>query len=334
MLKYAFEGKLTKEWRTLQRQAGNPPEQAEKLLEQIKTEREKHYQKQLEDWKKACELAKTDGKKKPAKPKKPNELPPLTEKELAELPELPEGWGWCKLGELSCLITKGASPSWQGFKYVNDLDQVLFITSENVRNNYINIDNPKYLENAFSLKQKNSILQNGDILLNIVGASIGRAAIYCLKLNSNINQAVSLIRLVDKSLKKFISIFLNSNFANKFYISKKVDVARANLSLADVSNIPIPACSRMEISCIVSEIESRLSVCDKLEQTIEDNLQKAEALRQSILKKTFAGELTRDWREKHPELITGENSAEKLLERIKAEKALAAGRKKLTLSGD
>jgi len=101
VLKYAFEGKLTKEWRTLQRRAGNPPEPTEKLLEQIKTEREKHYQKQLEDWKNACELTKTDGKKKPAKPKKPKELPPLTEKELAELPELPEGWCWARHGHIS-----------------------------------------------------------------------------------------------------------------------------------------------------------------------------------------------------------------------------------------
>jgi type I restriction enzyme S subunit len=53
--KYAFEGKLTKEWRILQSRGGNTPEPAEKLLEQIKTEREKHYQKQLEDWKRACE---------------------------------------------------------------------------------------------------------------------------------------------------------------------------------------------------------------------------------------------------------------------------------------
>jgi type I restriction enzyme S subunit len=92
-------------------------------------------------------------------------------------------------------------------------------------------------------------------------------------------------------------------------------------------DVKIPGKAEQQI--IVSEIESRLSVCDKIEQTVEDSLKKAEALRQSILKKAFAGELTKDWREKHPELITGENSAEKLLEKIKAEKALStAGRKK------
>ena len=101
-----------------------------------------------------------------------------------------------------------------------------------------------------------------------------------------------------------------------------------NLNSSILNNLPIQIFSYDEQQTIISEIESRLSVCDKLEQTIEDSLKKAEALRQSILKKAFEGDLTRDWREKNPELIFGENSAQKLLEKIKAEKALAAGRKK------
>ncbi|MFP4605165.1 MAG: hypothetical protein ACLFNJ_07305, partial [Bacteroidales bacterium] len=59
---------------------------------------------------------------------------------------------------------------------------------------------------------------------------------------------------------------------------------------------------------------------DNLEKSIEESLQKAEALRQSILKQAFEGRLTEAWRKKHPELVTGENSAERLLERIKEEK--------------
>ena len=42
---------------------------------------------------------------------------------------------------------------------------------------------------------------------------------------------------------------------------------------------------------IVQEIESRLSVCDKVEQSIIESLEKAKALRQSILKKAFEGTL-------------------------------------------
>ena len=110
---------------------------------------------------------------------------------------------------------------------------------------------------------------------------------------------------------------------SKIYDGSNVpQINKKNIAPLD---IPIPPIN--EQYAIVSEIESRLSVCDKIEQTVEDSLKKAEVLRQSILKKAFAGELTRDWREKHPELITGENSAEKLLERIKTEKEKTRSKK-------
>ena len=43
-----------------------------------------------------------------------------------------------------------------------------------------------------------------------------------------------------------------------------------------------------------------LSVCDKLEEAIDESLKKAELLRQSILKKAFSGELTKEWRKNNP----------------------------------
>ena len=53
--------------------------------------------------------------------------------------------------------------------------------------------------------------------------------------------------------------------------------------------MPLP--SFMEQKIIVSEIESRLSVCDSIEQTVDTALQQAEAMRQSILKQAFEGRL-------------------------------------------
>ena len=87
-----------------------------------------------------------------------------------------------------------------------------------------------------------------------------------------------------------------------------------------MENLLIPYCSPDEQLLVVQEIESRFSIADKLEQTINESLQKAEALRQSILKKAFEGELTSQWRKDHPELVSGENSAQALLKRIKLEK--------------
>ncbi|MBX7139764.1 MAG: restriction endonuclease subunit S [Chitinophagales bacterium] len=67
--------------------------------------------------------------------------------------------------------------------------------------------------------------------------------------------------------------------------------AQKNINVEYLEKLPIPFPSLEEQHQIVSEIESRLSVCDKLETTIEENLQQAEALRQSILKKAFEGRL-------------------------------------------
>ncbi|MCP4417596.1 MAG: type I restriction endonuclease subunit S, partial [Chloroflexi bacterium] len=55
--------------------------------------------------------------------------------------------------------------------------------------------------------------------------------------------------------------------------------------------ITFPICSIVEQREIVNYIDEKLSVVDQLEHTITDALQQAEALRQSILKKAFAGQL-------------------------------------------
>lgn len=68
-------------------------------------------------------------------------------------------------------------------------------------------------------------------------------------------------------------------------------VAQKHLNVGEYSKLKINVPSLKEQHRIVQEIESRLSVADKMEQSIQESLQKAEALRQSILKKAFSGEL-------------------------------------------
>ncbi len=98
VLKKAFEGELTKKWR--EEQTDLPS--AEELLQHVKEEQEKLYQKQLDKWEQAVKDWEDEGNegKKPTKPKKPKELPLLTEDELMELSELPERWGYIKFGHI------------------------------------------------------------------------------------------------------------------------------------------------------------------------------------------------------------------------------------------
>ena len=84
----------------------------------------------------------------------------------------------------------------------------------------------------------------------------------------------------------------------------------------------IPYCSPLEQLQIVEEIESRLSICDSLEATIADNLDRAEALRQSILKQAFEGKLVPQDPNDEPASV--------LLERIRISNAAQAQDKKQT----
>ena len=321
VLKYAFEGKLTQEWREQQKQAGDPPEPAEKLLERIRKEREAHYQKQVEEWNKACEKAIKNCSKKPARPRKPKDLPPLTEKELAELPVLPEGWGWCRAGELFSYVTSGS----RGWAKYYSTDGAIFIRIANLDFDSLKIDlndnNIQHVAPPANSEGTRTKIKAGDFLFSITGY-LGMFAI-APKLNSSayINQHIALARPLDCFEKKYVGYYCTSKTGGFYCLNKSQKGAtKAGLTLDDIRLFPVPICSISEQVRVVSEIETRLSVCDQLEQTIEDSLKKAEALRQSILKKSFEGELTREWRAEHPELISGENSAESLLARIREEK--------------
>ena len=188
------------------------------------------------------------------------------------------------LRELSELITKGSSPSWQGFNYVDDETQTLFITSENVREGYLDITSPKYLEDSFNERQKKSILKTGDFLINIVGASIGRAAEYSLNRKANINQAVALVRLKKGIINNsYLSSYLNSERAFQMYDSMKSDTGRANLSLQDIGNLIILTPSihlQKQYADFVKQVK-------KQKATVQKSIEKLETLKKSLMQEYF-----------------------------------------------
>jgi len=78
---------------------------------------------------------------------------------------------------------------------------------------------------------------------------------------------------------------------------------------------------------IVRRVEQLFAYADTIEKQVNNALARVNNLTQSILAKAFRGELTAQWRAENPELISGENSAATLLEKIKAERAASAGKK-------
>jgi type I restriction enzyme S subunit len=79
---------------------------------------------------------------------------------------------------------------------------------------------------------------------------------------------------------------------------------------------------------IVRRVEQLFAYADQIEQRVKDAQARVNYLTQSILAKAFRGELTADWRAQNPDLISGDNSAEALLARIRAEREAVAGKPK------
>ena len=93
-----------------------------------------------------------------------------------------------------------------------------------------------------------------------------------------------------------------------------------HLNIRDIKRLLVPSCKIAEQGIIVEEIESRLSVSDKIEETIEQNLQQAEALRQSILKKAFEGRLLSETELAEVRQEPDWEPASVLLEKIRSQK--------------
>ena len=185
--------------------------------------------------------------------------------------EEPSGWTWARLLSFCEVITKGSSPRWQGVAYTDKKNGVLFITSENVGNFRLFLENRKYVQKRFNEIEPRSILARNDILLNLVGASIGRSALFDLDEIANINQAVCIVRTISRGEQlnlRYLLLFLNSEFGVRYMFDKQVDMARANLSMTNVGLTPVPLPPLAEQHRIVAKVDELMGLCDELETRI------------------------------------------------------------------
>lgn len=306
LLKHAFEGKLTAGWR-----AQNPDklESAEALLARIRQEREARYQQQLAEWQAAQQAWEASGKtgSKPAKPKAPKVLPALTAEELAGLPELPEGWCWIKLGQIVSSVKDGPhfSP-----KYTED--GIPFISGGNVRPNGVDFSSAKKISPELHEELcKRCKPEVGDILYT-KGGTTGIARVNTYNFEFNVWVHVAVLKPLDSIKSFYLQHALNSEFCYAQARKYTHGVGNQDLGLTRMVEIILPICSEREQERLVELVDDKISVIDQIENTITTSLRLAEALRQSILKKAFSGQLVPQNPDDEPASV--------LLARIRAER--------------
>jgi type I restriction enzyme S subunit len=120
------------------------------------------------------------------------------------------------------------------------------------------------------------------------GKTRGQAAILNTEAAHNQNTAAILVSNTPCS-SKYLYYFLQLNYENTRRVGSGNN--QKALNKERVRALKFPFTSFEEQYQIVTEIESRLSACDSIEQTVDKALTQAEAMRQSILKKAFEGKL-------------------------------------------
>ena len=316
VLKHAFEGKLTAQWRE---ENTDKLEQPEQLLARIKRERAARYEQLFKEWKAAVKTWEESGKsgKRPTRPRKPRDVSPVLGAD--PLVDLPTAWRWTTVLEIADLVTDGThhTPDYAG-------SGVPFLSVKDVRHGKVSFDDCKFI----SRDDHEALIQRchpepGDLLITKSG-TIGRLAIVPDR-EFSLFVSVALVKI--QSVQAHISSrWLRYAFEHHIMglnIDQQIKGGLLkNYHLEDLRLARLPLCNVLEQEELVYQVEEKLSVLEELGATIDQQLVKAHALRQSVLKKAFAGQLVAQDPNDEPASV--------LLERIKAEKETAETNSKIT----
>ena len=241
-------------------------------------------------WNTEFEQWKKDGKG--IRPKKPSKIKTSkTELDISDLGMLPKNWKWIKIGDFEELIGSGSTP--RGGQNTYQDKGIRFIRSQNVLFNQLWLEEVAYISPFIHENMNRSQVKEHDVLLNITGASIGRAAFVPTGFGeANVNQHVCIIRCCTPLINyKYLTLYLNSPHAQS--IIKKINsgATREALTFNQIRNFPFPLAPKEEQEMIVEQLEEKFSVIENLKSTIQGSLLQAETLKQSFLKEVFYGKL-------------------------------------------
>ena len=283
LLKNAFSGELTKEWRS--KHADTLPSEKE-LLAQIQTTREQHHAQQLADWQTAVSQWEQNGKegKKPSKPKAPTQAVKFEE----NFADLPSGWGAIKINQVAEIFT-GATPLKSNTNYYEN-GSIPWVTSGSLNNEFV--DSADSFVTDLALKETNlKLLPKHTLLVAMYGEGKTRGKCSELLIEATTNQAIAGIVLNEKYpiSRKFLKFYMFKNYAD--IRRQSSGGVQPNLNLSLVGNIIFPLPCLAEQTQIVAILESKLTACDQLAAELAKQLKRAEMLKQAVLKAAFSGSL-------------------------------------------
>jgi type I restriction enzyme, S subunit len=281
VLKHAFEGKLTEEWR-------------------------KRNKGELKD---SSVLI--------------NEIAKQRSGRIVHLPapELPDEWACVRAEDICVFITKGTTPQKNQLHAGNG--EVPFIKVYNLTTSgHLDFTvNPTFTEKEVheGSLSRSKVFPN-DVLMNIVGPPLGKVSIVPHTFAEwNINQAIAIFR-TSFLRPRLLAYYLAYEGTQRPLEKKaKATAGQFNLTLEICRDIPIPVIDSLEQEVLEQALENILSTMSALEADIAQAISASQALRHSILKQAFSGQLVAQ--------DPADEPASVLLDRIRAERAKTSANK-------
>ena len=224
----------------------------------------------------------------------------------------PDGWAPATIDQIATETTYGTSAR------TGSEGAVPVLRMGNIFSGRLDLKALKYLPTSHE-EFPSLLLESGDLLFNRTNSAelVGKSAVYQGVPNPcSFASYLIRIRLSKEIDARFIAFCLNSSRGRAWVTSVvSQQVGQANVSGGKLRKCTIPLPPAPEIDRIVAEVERRLSVVENLEAVVDTNLNRAERLRQSILKRAFEGKLVPQDPNDEPASV--------LLDRIRAERLAA-----------
>ncbi|ENI4726478.1 restriction endonuclease subunit S, partial [Salmonella enterica] len=203
------------------------------------------------------------------------------------------------------------------------------LSAKDVQEDELLFDNVKYLSDTIAAKALNRCKpEKNDILIVSRGATVGRTHLVSTSKTFCLMGSVLLIKLdTEQVVPEYMKLIFNDISGQQQLVSASGATAQQAIYIRDVKEFSFELISLHEQHEIVRRVEQLFAYADTIEKQVNNSLTRVNNLTQSILAKAFRGELTAQWRAENPDLISGENSAAALLEKIKAERATSDGKK-------
>ena len=222
-------------------------------------------------------------------------LPGLFLKIFGEPSTNSAGWPISTVGDVTTLVTSGSTPRGGAEVYVKEGPYI--IRSQNVLMNCLRLSDAARITAETHQQMSRTWVREGDVLLNITGASIGRVAwVKVLDGPANVNQHVCIIR-PDPSLINpvFLSVCLSLPSMQAVINGIQTGASRQALNHVQVRGmkVPVPPVS------IQTRFSNQAQMLEKCMERTDTVGQKLDRLWENVMQQAFTGRLTARWREAH-----------------------------------